>query len=123
MIFELISNRREIEIFNTFDQRDDHISDKNSLVEGTKPPLSEMDILYRWIPGYTRWVTYFWQYLSAEECKHITLISRGPELPLTTILTLFVLCKYVIPYMIRRRGRAYDTRPLGMHFFSFCWRF
>ena len=74
-----------------------------------------MIFLYSWIPGYS-WVTYFWQYLSADECKHVRVISQGPELPLTTILTLYALCKFVIPNMIKKRGRPYDTRPLGMQF-------
>ena len=76
---------------------------------------SKMLFLYSWIPGYS-WVTYYWQYLSADECRHIKVISEGPELPITSILTLYALTKFVIPTIIKKRGRAFDTRPLGMKF-------
>ena len=73
-----------------------------------------MSVFFK-IPGYGRLVQ-FWQAYSSEECKHFPIISNGPHLPIVAVFALYLLTKIVIPSRIKKRGFAYDTRPLGLFF-------
>lgn len=75
-------------------------------------------MLFNWIPGYS-WLKAYWQSFSDEKITHLGFISGGPELPFTSVLALYSLCKFIIPMIIKKRGKPFDTRPIEIVFHGF----
>lgn len=70
------------------------------------------------LPGWPQLIR-FWQEHGDVECRHYPLISNGPHLPLSSIAALYLFCKLIIPDIIKKRGKPFDTRPLEIVFHGF----